>query len=117
MLVDVDKTLQDFRKNLTSYGLGDEVTIMIFSDHGMTNITFVNITDTIDYSDIKVMFSTVTFLCIWPEEGKLNKVSVHLHKVSYNLAWFLRPSEVQACLYFGRSRGPGCMLIASALER
>lgn len=82
MLVDVDKTLQDFRKNLTSYGLGDEVNIMIFSDHGMTNITFVNITDTIDYSDIKAMFSTVTFLYIWPEEGKLNKVSVHLHKVS-----------------------------------
>lgn len=87
MLADVDKTLQDFWKNLTSNGLDDEVNIMIFSDHGMTNITkFVSNTDTIDYSDIKVMFSTVTFLCIWPEEGKLNKVSVHIHKVSCKLS-------------------------------
>lgn len=86
MLLDVDKTLQDFRKNLTSYGLDDDVNIMIFSDHGMTNITkFVNITDTIDYSDIKVMFSTVTFVYIWPEKGKLDKVGIHLHKVSYQL--------------------------------
>lgn len=70
-VVDVDKTLQDFWKNLTSNGLDDEVNIMIFSDHGMTNITkFVSITDTIDYSDIKVMFSTVTYVPIHLARGR-----------------------------------------------
>lgn len=78
MLVDVDKTLQEFRNNLTSVGLEDDVNIVIFSDHGMINISkIVNITDAINISDIKIIFQEPSYISIWPEEGKLDKVSIH----------------------------------------
>lgn len=75
LLLDVDKTLQDFRQNLTSNGLNDDVNIIVFSDHGMTNLTqIVNITDVLNMSDIKVIFQEPPYVTIWPEEGQLEKV-------------------------------------------
>ena len=78
MLVDVDKTLQEFRNNLTSVGLKNDVNIVIFSDHGMINISkIVNITDAFNISDIKIIFQEPSYISIWPEEGKHDKVSIH----------------------------------------
>uniref|UniRef100_K1S5B1 glycerophosphocholine cholinephosphodiesterase n=1 Tax=Magallana gigas TaxID=29159 RepID=K1S5B1_MAGGI len=75
LLLDVDKMLQDFRQNLTSNGLNDDVNIIVFSDHGMTNLTqIVNITDVLNMSDIKVIFQEPPYVTIWPEEGQLEKV-------------------------------------------
>lgn len=77
LLLDVDKTLQDFRQNLTSNGLNDDVNIIVFSDHGMTNLTqIVNITDVLNMSDIKVIFQEPPYVTIWPEEGQLEKVGI-----------------------------------------
>lgn len=77
MLLDVDKTLQDFRQNLTSNGLDDDVNIIVFSDHGMTNLSqIVNITDALNMSDIKVIFQEPPYVTIWPEEGQLEKVCI-----------------------------------------
>ncbi|XP_048776920.2 glycerophosphocholine cholinephosphodiesterase ENPP6-like [Ostrea edulis] len=75
MLADVDKTLLDFRRNLSSLGLNDDVNIVIFSDHGMVNITkIVNITDILNISDIKIIFQESSFLTIWPVVGQVDKV-------------------------------------------
>ncbi|XP_061166399.1 glycerophosphocholine cholinephosphodiesterase ENPP6-like [Saccostrea echinata] len=75
VLKDIDKNLQSFREQLTSLNLQNEVNIMIFSDHGMTNITkMVNITDVLDFRDIKVIMSEVPYVGIWPMDGKLEKV-------------------------------------------
>lgn len=79
VLHDIDNSLGEFRRNLTSLGLHDDVNIMIFSDHGMTNITkMVNITEAIELNDIKVIFSPVPYVSIWPMDGKLDKVSYFL---------------------------------------
>lgn len=77
MLLDVDETLQDFRQNLTSNGLDDDVNIIVFSDHGMTNLSqIVNITDALNMSDIKFIFQEPPYVTIWPEEGQLEKVCI-----------------------------------------
>lgn len=83
LLLDVDKMLQDFRQNLTSNGLNDDVNIIVFSDHGMTNLTqIVNITDVLNMSDIKVIFQEPPYVTIWPEEGQLEKVGISINKTA-----------------------------------
>ncbi|XP_061163269.1 glycerophosphocholine cholinephosphodiesterase ENPP6-like [Saccostrea echinata] len=75
LLQDIDNSLQSFRQRLTSLNLQNDANIMIFSDHGMTNITkMVNITDVLDLQDIKVILSEVPYVSIWPMNGKLEKV-------------------------------------------
>jgi ectonucleotide pyrophosphatase/phosphodiesterase family protein 6 len=75
MLSEVDETLHDFRRNLSSFGLQDDVNIMIFSDHGMMNISkIVNITDILNISDIKIILPEPSIATIWPVEGQIEKV-------------------------------------------
>lgn len=84
MLADVDKTLLDFRRNLSSLGLNDDVNIVIFSDHGMVNITkIVNITDILNISDIKIIFQEPSFLTIWPVVGQVDKVCNYINNIYF----------------------------------
>lgn len=49
---------------------------MIFSDHGMANVTkTVDITNAFVSEDIKVLLPEVPYVSIWPMEGKLEKVN------------------------------------------
>lgn len=75
VLKEIDDRLARFRQSLTSSGLDKDVNIMIFSDHGMANVTkTVDITNAFDTEDIKVLLPEVPYVSIWPMEGKLEKV-------------------------------------------
>ncbi|XP_062610514.1 glycerophosphocholine cholinephosphodiesterase ENPP6-like [Saccostrea cucullata] len=75
MLEKVDKTLGNFRQNLTSSGLDNDVNLMIFSDHGIINTTkIVNTTDSVDLTDIQIIFQEPSYVTVWPEEGMTEKV-------------------------------------------
>lgn len=75
VLKEIDDRLARFRQSLTSSGLDNDVNIMIFSDHGMANVTkTVDITNAFDSEDIKVLLPEVPYVSIWPMEGKLEKV-------------------------------------------
>lgn len=77
MLKEIDDSLSRFRQSLTSLGLDNEVNIMIFSDHGMTNVTkTIDITNSFDAEDINVLLPEVPYVSIWPMEGKLEKVCI-----------------------------------------
>lgn len=78
VLKEIDDSLARFRQSLTSLGLDNDVNIMIFSDHGMANVTkTVDITNAFDSEDIKVLLPEVPYVSIWPMEGKLDKVLSH----------------------------------------
>lgn len=71
----IDDSLHKFRQKLKILDMEDDVNIMIFSDHGMTNVTkTVNITDALDLEDIHVILPELPYVSIWPLEGKLEKV-------------------------------------------
>lgn len=77
VLKEIDDRLARFRQSLTSSGLDKDVNIMIFSDHGMANVTkTVDITNAFDSEDIKVLLPEVPYVSIWPMEGKLEKVCI-----------------------------------------
>lgn len=77
MLKEIDDSLSRFRQRLTSLGLDNDVNIMIFSDHGMTNVTkTIDITNSFDAKDINVLLPEVPYVSIWPMEGKLAKVCI-----------------------------------------
>lgn len=78
MLKEIDDSLARFRQSLTSLGLDNDVNIMIFSDHGMANVTkTVDITNAFDSEDIKVLLPEVPYVSIWPMKGRLDKVLSH----------------------------------------
>lgn len=77
MLKEIDDSLSRFRQRLTSLGLDNDVNIMIFSDHGMTNVTkTIDITNSFDAKDINVLLPEVPYVSIWPMEDKLEKVCI-----------------------------------------
>lgn len=82
MLKEIDDRLARFRQSLTSSGLDKDVNIMIFSDHGMANVTkTVDITNAFDTEDIKVLLPEVPYVSIWPMEGKLEKVCIFVPQI------------------------------------
>lgn len=59
---------------MTSLGL-DDVSVMIFSDHGMINIKeTVDLKNILDMDDIKALIPEGATVKIWPKDGAVDKV-------------------------------------------
>ena len=74
---EVDKIIKFLLDELNARSLRDSVNIVIFSDHGMAEISeskSVDISEHLNTSDVKVFTDRGNMCNIWPHEGKLNKV-------------------------------------------
>lgn len=91
-LVAMDVVIGQLMENLTSEGLADEVAVMIFSDHGMTEISperSVNLTDYIDIDDLKAaVVGAGPISSIWPKDDKIDKVYGDLVTAKQELGHF-----------------------------
>lgn len=62
---------------LSTESMEDKVNIIIFSDHGMTEVSesrTIDISDHIGSTDVEAVCDKGPICCIWPKEGKLDKV-------------------------------------------
>lgn len=76
-LEEIDAEMGKLLDELETRHLRDEVNVMIFSDHGMTEVSpnrVINITDYIDTDDLRVVLDAGANVYIWPNPGKLDKV-------------------------------------------
>ncbi|CAG2200073.1 ENPP6 [Mytilus edulis] len=73
-----DEAIKQMLDMLVQEGLEDKVNIVIFSDHGMTEISesrTIDISDHIGYADVEAVRDKGAVCSIWPREGKLEKPS------------------------------------------
>ncbi|XP_072904208.1 glycerophosphocholine cholinephosphodiesterase ENPP6 [Hemitrygon akajei] len=81
----LDKTLRKMNVKIKEKGLQNDLNVILFSDHGMTDISWLNKVIELDkyvsMMDILVMMDRGSVVSIWPQEGKLNKVYDSLKKV------------------------------------
>lgn len=76
-LIQIDKKIQKLMTLLKERNLEDDVNVMIYSDHGMAELStsrIINITGVIDQADVKYVLDIGATVNIWPAEGKLEKV-------------------------------------------
>ena len=79
---EVDQGVLFLQNKLKENGLEDKVNIMIFSDHGMTNVSqsrVINLTSAIDINDIDEILDNGPNCYVWPKEGKVDKVLNKFH--------------------------------------
>ncbi|KAM5193227.1 glycerophosphocholine cholinephosphodiesterase ENPP6 isoform 2-T2 [Mantella aurantiaca] len=73
----VDHVLQSLDQQIRDSGLKDDVNIILFSDHGMTDIFWmdkvIELQNYIDFNDILQMKDRGPVVSLWPVEGKLSK--------------------------------------------
>lgn len=74
MIKKVDDEIYNLIKQMTSLGL-DDVSLMVFSDHGMANIQeTVDLSKTLDMDDMTALIPEGTTVKIWPKPGLIDKV-------------------------------------------
>ncbi|KAM3939274.1 glycerophosphocholine cholinephosphodiesterase ENPP6 [Leptodactylus fuscus] len=83
----VDQMLQDLDKQLTESGLKNKVNVVLFSDHGMTDISWmekvIELEKYISFGDIVQMKDRGPVVSLWPAEGKLSMVYNQLKDVQH----------------------------------
>ncbi|XP_078252794.1 glycerophosphocholine cholinephosphodiesterase ENPP6 isoform X1 [Rhinoraja longicauda] len=81
----LDETLRKMNEKIKEVGLQDDLNVILFSDHGMTDIFWmdkiIELDKYIDMTDILVMMDRGAVVSIWPHEGKLDKVYRGLKEV------------------------------------
>ncbi|XP_069832664.1 glycerophosphocholine cholinephosphodiesterase ENPP6 [Dendropsophus ebraccatus] len=81
----VDQMLQNLDHQIRESGLKDEVNVIMFSDHGMTDIFWmdkvIELKNYIDYNDILQVKDRGPVVSLWPAEGKHTKVYNQLKDV------------------------------------
>lgn len=93
-----DEAIKQMLDMLVQEGLEDKVNIVIFSDHGMTEISesrTIDISDHIGYADVEAVRDKGAVCSIWPREGKLEKVSIYflIIKLRHQLNFFQKRIE------------------------
>lgn len=76
-LMKLDERFDHLVTQLETSHLQDEVDILIFSDHGMTDVSssrVVNISGHVDMADVEVMLGSGSLVYIWPKNEKQEKV-------------------------------------------
>lgn len=75
MIKKVDDEIYNLIKQMTSLGL-DDVSLMVFSDHGMANIQeTVDLSKTLDMEDVTALIPEGSTVKIWPKPGLIDKVN------------------------------------------
>ena len=74
MIKDVDAEIYNLKKEMTSLGM-DDVSLMVFSDHGMADIReTVDLNGVLDVEDVVSLIPEGSSVKIWPKEENTNKV-------------------------------------------
>ncbi|KAJ8306811.1 hypothetical protein KUTeg_014895 [Tegillarca granosa] len=84
-LIQIDLKIQKLMALLKENNLENDVNVMIFSDHGMAEIStsrIINITGSINMADVNLILDIGATVNIWPAEGKLEKVYQDLKKMN-----------------------------------
>ncbi|KAM9329502.1 glycerophosphocholine cholinephosphodiesterase ENPP6 [Gastrophryne carolinensis] len=83
----VDQVLQSLDQQIKDSGLKDDLNIILFSDHGMTDILWmdkvIELQNYIDYNDILQTKDRGPVVSLWPLESKLSKVYGQLKDVQH----------------------------------
>ncbi|XP_048449916.1 glycerophosphocholine cholinephosphodiesterase ENPP6 [Rhincodon typus] len=81
----LDETLRNMNMKIKEVGLQNELNVMLFSDHGMTDIFWmekvIELDKYIKMSDVLNMMDRGPIVSLWPQEGKLNELYSNLKKV------------------------------------
>lgn len=81
----LDETLRQMNKKIKEVGLQNDLNVILFSDHGMADIFWmdkvIELDQYIDMKEILVMMDRGVVVSMWPHEGKLNKVYSGLKQV------------------------------------
>ncbi|XP_069796398.1 glycerophosphocholine cholinephosphodiesterase ENPP6 isoform X2 [Narcine bancroftii] len=81
----LDETLKDTSMKIKEAGLQNDLNVILFSDHGMTDIFWmdkvIELDKYINMIDILVVMDRGSVVSLWPQNGKLNKVYNGLKKV------------------------------------
>ncbi|XP_052094096.1 glycerophosphocholine cholinephosphodiesterase ENPP6-like [Mytilus californianus] len=80
-----DDAIKQMLDMIVQEGLENKVNIVIFSDHGMTEISesrTIDISDHIGSPDVEVVRDKGAVCSIWPREGKLEKVYSNLQQMN-----------------------------------
>ncbi|XP_071987793.1 glycerophosphocholine cholinephosphodiesterase ENPP6-like isoform X1 [Engystomops pustulosus] len=86
----VDQMLQNLEQQIIKSGLKHKVNIILFSDHGMTDVSverLIELEKYIDFNDILQMKDRGPVVSLWPAQGKDTKVYNQL-KVVQHMAVF-----------------------------
>ncbi|XP_067838667.1 glycerophosphocholine cholinephosphodiesterase ENPP6 isoform X2 [Heptranchias perlo] len=80
----LDETLRKMNMKIKAEGLQKDLNVILFSDHGMTNISWmekvIELDKYINMSDVLTMMDRGSVVSLWPKEGKLNEVYSSLKK-------------------------------------
>ena len=79
MVKQTDNVIKNMMELFTADSLDDQVNIVIFSDHGMTEICesrTVDISDHIGSIDVEAVMDKGAVCSVWPKPGKTKKVSL-----------------------------------------
>ncbi|KAM4052186.1 glycerophosphocholine cholinephosphodiesterase ENPP6 [Anomaloglossus baeobatrachus] len=83
----VDQMLQSLDQQITESGLKDKVNVILFSDHGMTDIFWmekvIELEKYIDFNDILQIKDKGPVVSLWPVEGKHAEVYNQLKAVQH----------------------------------
>lgn len=83
----VDKMLQDLMKQIKDKGLQNDLNVILFSDHGMTELSWmekvIELQNYINFSDIVMMKDRGPVVNLWPAEGKHEQIYQQLKSVQH----------------------------------
>ncbi|XP_078418152.1 glycerophosphocholine cholinephosphodiesterase ENPP6 [Cetorhinus maximus] len=81
----LDDTLREMNIKIQEAGLKNELNVILFSDHGMTDIFWmekiIELDKYINMTDVLNMLDRGPIVSLWPKEGKLDEVYSSLKKV------------------------------------
>ena len=106
----IDEDIYMLLDELQQQDIEDEVNVLVFSDHGMTDIHAqqkINISKALDMNDIKAISEALTQVYIWPHAGLEEKVSLmcflfifieHKCGVDPPPPWILNIGLISSCM-------------------
>uniref|UniRef100_UPI00398F8259 glycerophosphocholine cholinephosphodiesterase ENPP6 n=1 Tax=Pristiophorus japonicus TaxID=55135 RepID=UPI00398F8259 len=82
----LDETLKQMNMKIKEIGLQNDLNVILFSDHGMTDILWmekvIELDKYINMMDVLTMLDRGSVVSLWPKEGKLNELYSSLKKVN-----------------------------------
>ncbi|XP_038661625.1 glycerophosphocholine cholinephosphodiesterase ENPP6 [Scyliorhinus canicula] len=81
----LDETLRKMNVRIKELGLQNDLNVILFSDHGMTDIFWmekvIELDKFINMADVLTMMDRGVVVSLWPKQGKLNELYSSLKKV------------------------------------
>ncbi|KAK7922293.1 hypothetical protein WMY93_009195 [Mugilogobius chulae] len=86
-VLELDQAMQELNRGITEKDLQDQINVMMFSDHGMTRIQWmdkvIELDKYINMSDVVKMMDRGPVVSLWPRGDQLQQVHAALRTVPY----------------------------------